>query len=451
VVSQEPAAGSGPAASGLEAKVDAYLGPYVRTRNFSGAILIARVDRVLLEKGYGQANVELSAPATPETRFHIASVSKPFTAAAILLLEERGRLRVEDALSRFLPAYPGGERITLHHLLAHRSGVPNVNQLPGYEERKSQHWSLDEIIGWFKDRPLEFEPGSRFSYSNSNYNLLAAVVERVSGETYGDFLRRNVLAPAGLRDTDHDGNPATLVPGRAAGYVPVGLDGIENAPLIDWSIKTGNGSLYSTVGDLHRWVRALRAGKVLAPSSVAKMFTDHGDGVGYGWFLHAGQPASVSMSGRAPGFSASIEESPGDGLVAVVAANLYSSLTVTVAPDLMALARGESREPRVPAHPVTVPNDVLARNVGRYRFGQDFRFNPGATAEVRLAGGGLELVVSNGGGTTALLPVTEERFVDRLYGGTVTFPREAGGRVQRLLWNFGRDYEAQRTSHETSP
>lgn len=436
----------GDVGSDLTRRVDAYVGPYVRSRNFSGAVLIAHGDRVLVRKAYGLANEELGVPNAPETRFHIASVSKSFTAAAVLRLEEQGRLRVQDPLARFVPDYQGGDRITLHHLLAHTSGIRNVNQLPGYDERSRQPWTLEQIVGWFRNEPLEFEPGSRYRYSNSNYNLLAYVVEKASGEVFGEYLRRNVLGPAGLRDTAHHGDAAALVPGRASGYVPTGPDGLENAPFIDWSIKTGNGSLYSTVDDLHRWVLSLRSGKVIGPASLDRMLSDHGDGVGYGWFIRKGPPRSFGLSGRSPGYAASLEHFVDEDLVVVVASNVYSSLTQSMAPDLAAIARGEERRPLLPERPADVPAEVRARYAGRYRFGCDFAFNPGLLAEVRPAGDGLVLV---GGGTTYLIPLSAEKFLDRLYGGTVSFRSDPDGRVRSLVWTFGRDYEAIRMVEPT--
>jgi len=147
---------------GLEAKVDAYVQPFVEGNNFSGTILIAKGGTILVDKGYGLANYELLVRNTPRTRFHIASVSKSFTAVAILMLQERGLLNVADPLSKFIPEYPGGHKITIHHLLTHTSGIPNVNNLPGYQEKSLSRMNLADVIKMFEDKPLEFEPGARF-------------------------------------------------------------------------------------------------------------------------------------------------------------------------------------------------------------------------------------------------------------------------------------------------
>ena len=189
---------------GLDARVDSYLAPYVKGKNFLGAVLVAQGDRVLVNRAYGAASYELQVPNSPETRFHIASVSKPFTAAAILLLEQRGMLHVSDPVSRFLPAFPNGQKITLQHLLTHTSGITNVNNLPEYATASRFAQTPATLIELFQSKPLGFEPGTKYEYSNSNYNILAFVIEQVSGKSYGEFLRENIFVPLGLQDTGHD-------------------------------------------------------------------------------------------------------------------------------------------------------------------------------------------------------------------------------------------------------
>jgi CubicO group peptidase (beta-lactamase class C family) len=437
--------GSVPASdSTLEARIEAYVRPYVESNNFSGALLVARAGKVVVRRAWGYANVELHVPNTPDTRFQIASVSKSFTAAAILLLEERGRLRVDDPLDKHLPGYPNGDRIRILHLLTHTSGIPNVNAFPEYDERARSPQRLEDIVAWFRDRPLDFEPGARYAYSNSNYNLLALLIERVSGRPYGVFLKEALLDPLGLSHTAHHGDAGELIPERASGYVPVGFADIANAPYLDWSIKTGNGSLYSTVDDLLRWERSLAEPRLLGTQSLRRMFTDHGAGAGYGWFIRSGDHPSVAITGRAPGFSASVERFTNEDLTVILASNLYSSITQAMAADVAALALGEDRKPLLPASPVHVPDALQERYVGRYQFGADFRFNPNMMGEVRRVPGGLMLVMSGGGGTSHLIPLAEDRFLDRAYGGVVRFVSGTQGDVVALLWNFGQDYRAER-------
>jgi CubicO group peptidase (beta-lactamase class C family) len=428
----------------LKAKVEAYVQPYVQSNNFSGAILIANGDNILMRKAYGMANIELSVPNTPKTRFHVASISKSFTAAAIILLEQRGKLSTSDPLNKFIPDYPNGDQITIHHLLVHSSGIPNVNNFPDYSIKSKSFHNLDEIIDWFKHKPLKFNPGERYDYSNSNYNLLAKLIEKVSGETYGKFLKKNIFVPLGMIDTAHDGNTNAIIENRAYGYMPTGFLDLMNAPNIVWSIKTGNGSIYTTVDDLYKWDRSLNGSKLLNRVSRNKIFTDHINGVGYGWFIRKGKPRCVAINGRAPGFAASLERFIEDDICIVIVANIYSSIVHTMAEDLAAIVFGQERPPKVPVHPVKIDPLILKSYEGRYQFGDDFTFRPRLINEVKTEGNGIIFKPIEGGGVSFLIPLGKDRFLDRLYGGIVRFVKDAQGNTTHLIWRFRQDYKANR-------
>src|SRR5262245_40890765 len=179
----------------LESKVDAYLKPYQSLSAFSGQVLMARGGRILLSKAYGMANYELEVANTTDTKIHIASLSKTFTAASILLLQQRGSLSVQEPLAKYLPDYPHGTEITIHHLLTHTSGIPDINGMPAYDTVSRYPQTPASLIAVFRDKPLMGAPGSRYRYSNSNYNLLAFIIEKESGDSYGEFVRKNLLEP----------------------------------------------------------------------------------------------------------------------------------------------------------------------------------------------------------------------------------------------------------------
>ncbi len=281
-------------------RVEAYLKPFVETGNLTGTVLVARKGRVLFRHSYGMANYELRVQNSPETRFHIASVSKAFTAAAILQLQEQGRLSVADPLSRFVPDFPNGDRITLDNLLTHTSGIPDINDLSDYDTFARSPHTIAQLVAKFANLPLEFQPGSSYQYSNSNYNLLALVLEKVTGESYGGYLRKHIFDPLGMQDSGHDGDALQLIPLAASGYEPAGITDYENAPYLDWSTKTGNGSLYSTVDDLYRFDRALNTDALLKASTRQKYFVE-GPGNRYGWYIgkRLGHRV-ISGKGRSP-------------------------------------------------------------------------------------------------------------------------------------------------------
>jgi len=178
----------------LESKVDSYLQPYIETGDFSGSVLISKADEILFSKGYGFADISHNIVNTPQTKFKLASVSKQFTAAAILILEQDGLLKVEDSIDKFISDYPNGDEITLHHLLTHSSGIPDIFSFPNYYKKKNLSLTLEDVINWIKEQPLQFQPGERYSYSNSGYNLLAYIIEKVSGRSYGEFLSKRIFA-----------------------------------------------------------------------------------------------------------------------------------------------------------------------------------------------------------------------------------------------------------------
>lgn len=431
-----------PPSPDLAAKVDAYVQPFVESNNFSGVILIAQGNKVLVRKAYGLANYELGVANTPDTKFQIASVSKSFTALAILLLEERGKLSVSDPLSRYIPDYPNGEKITLHHLLTHTSGIPNINAMPEYTQKSRFPATTAQLVEIFKNKPADFAPGARYSYSNSNYNLLAFILEKVSGESYGDFLRANILEPLGMNNTAHPraGEILTL---RASGYQPLRMKEVENAPYLDWSSKTGNGSLYSTVDDLYRFDRALYGDRLLKPATRARMFSEQAAGVGYGWFVRKNLNRRVTaITGRSPGFTSSLERFVDDDLCVIVLANLYTSITQSMASDLAAIALGEKYTPALVSGAIPPGAQQAASYTGKYQLGPDFQFNPNLQVSVEREGE--NLVMRMAAGDSYLIPQSENAFVDRVYGGRVTFAAGADGKITHFTWNFGRDYVAQR-------
>jgi CubicO group peptidase (beta-lactamase class C family) len=279
---------------------------------------------VVFSKGYGIADLEFNVPADADTMFRIGSITKQFTATAILRLAEREKLDVDDPLSRFLPGYPRGDEITLRHLLTHTSGVPNYTDFgPEWVEIVARELSHEEMIALWKDRPLDFEPGERWNYSNSGYYLLGVVIEKASGKSYADFLHDELFEPLGLERTRYDSN-GEVIANRAQGY---GWEDDRhwNDRLIGMSQPGAAGALISTAGDLVRWEMALVAGKAVSPASYEEMtlpFVMNGGrethyGMGLGLEPVAGLPA-VSHGGGIFGFNSFLVHFYESGLTVAV-------------------------------------------------------------------------------------------------------------------------------------
>ncbi|MEI9995167.1 MAG: serine hydrolase domain-containing protein [Rhizomicrobium sp.] len=236
-------------------------------------IAIAHGWRTVFREGFGSANLECFTPVVPETVFHIGSMTKQFTAAAILRLQEQGLLAVDDPLSRFIPDFPDAAAVTLRQLLTHTSGLHNFTaDLFPYTMLQSQDISLAKLVAYLSKQAVEydFEPGTAHSYSNSGFVLLGAVIEKVTGETYSTYLKREVLDRARLKSTVVD-RVSDVVPHRASGYEVWGPGNFHNALFISMSIPRAAGALRSTAEDLLAWHRALFAGDVITPASLALM------------------------------------------------------------------------------------------------------------------------------------------------------------------------------------
>ncbi|MCP4433293.1 MAG: beta-lactamase family protein, partial [Gammaproteobacteria bacterium] len=215
------------------------------------AVLISRGDRVLLSKGYGLADMEQEIPVTSKTKFRIGSITKQFTAASILKLQEEGKLKVTDRLSKYLPGYPRGDEVTLHHLLTHTSGIENYTDKIDFSGRVTQGITPEDLIETFKYEDFNFNPGDSYSYSNSGYFLLGYILERVSGKSYEKYLQETFFKPLAMNDSGVHHADLKLA-NEALGYSHIEGETV-NALNWDMSHAGAAGAIYSTVEDLHRW------------------------------------------------------------------------------------------------------------------------------------------------------------------------------------------------------
>ena len=301
--------------------IDSYLEQLAGRDEFSGAVAVIVDGDLILSKGYGLANREHRAANTPETVFRIASLTKAFTAAAILLLEDRGKLGTADPVGKHWPAAPEAWRdLTIHQLLNHTSGLTHPWSDNGFEDQMMIPRSMDEVLRAYEDEPLRHAPGTEFSYSGVGYFVLARIVEEASGQAYHEFLRGSILEPLGMDSTDGD-RPEPVVMNRAAGYEVV--DGtLRNAAPIYMPILTGGGDLHSTLVDMQHWHAALAAGELLSAGAYERMWTPGLNDYGYGWrILEHGDLTMALHTGGLPGFAALMVHFPGRNTGIVVLSN----------------------------------------------------------------------------------------------------------------------------------
>lgn len=346
-----------PAAAGIEQAVDRAAAKLLADRALTGmGVGVARDGKIVLLKGYGAANLEDREPVTAQTVFRIGSISKEFAAASILLLAERGRLSVDDRLSKYLPDFPRGDEVTLRELLNHTSGIHNYTAVPDFMPVMGvRDLTTAEMIRYIAQQTptFDFAPDTGWNYSNSGFFLLGAVVEKVSGMPYAQFLQDNILAPQGLRDTAID-DLAQIVPARARGYdkQAAAPTGFVNAGFISMSVAAAAGAVRSTPGDLLRWHAALLGGKVLKPESLAMMLKpgrlkdgrlasaarmgagDKPATADYGFGISVGEQngrRTIGHGGAINGFNSSLTTYPDAKLTVVVLTNT-SGAAATAAP-----------------------------------------------------------------------------------------------------------------------
>lgn len=323
-------------------KADEYMKASVKFDQFSGTVLVAKNGVPIFNRGYGMANIELKVPNTTNTVFKIASLTKQFTAMAIMQLQERGKLNINDAICKYLEDCPNAwQPITIRHLLTHTSGIPNFSSLPDWDEKLSiQSYKKLEFVKVFRDLPLLFTPGENFKYSNSAYYLLGLIIEKTAGKSYQDFLKENIFVPLGMKDTQLD-NPYRLTQNLAKGYYWY-LNSFVNAPYHNPSSSYSNGGLLSTTGDLLLWDQALYTEKLVSRKSLDEIFTPNKRDYGYGWIIEKKfNRKSFGHSGSFNGFSSFIQRFPDEKLTVIILSNSDEASATKVANNLSAIAFGE--------------------------------------------------------------------------------------------------------------
>lgn len=266
-------------------KIETLMSAYHQLGQFNGAILVAEHGKVIYQKGFGHADMQWAIPNTSDTKFLLASVSKQFTAMLILQLVDKGLLKLQGKISDYLPYYfkPHGQQISIHQLLAHTAGIPDVMNLPDFDLKYAhQHFTSKALVHLFDSLDLDFKPGTQYRYSNSGYSVLAAIVEEVTQKPYATVLKEQITQPLGMYHTAYLKNK-TVAEKQARSYRAAPIEGYLNDDYFDNSISLGAGGIYSTITDLYLWDQALYNNGLVSDSLKAKMFTPHKNGYGYGF------------------------------------------------------------------------------------------------------------------------------------------------------------------------
>jgi CubicO group peptidase (beta-lactamase class C family) len=407
---------------------------------FSGVVLVAKGKEKIYEQAFGLADRELKVANTIESKFQIASLSKPITAVAILRLVEQRKLNLDDRLAKFVPDFPSAEKITIEELLTHYSGLADASADADYNEWSRFPQTTAALVERAKKKPLRSEPGGSYFYSNSNYHILAFIIEKISGQPYGEFLRNEIFGPCGMTNSAHRAPAEAIVLNLVHGYTPTGATDFENGPYLDWTSKTGNGSLFSTAGDLLRFHRALQDRQLLRPETLrdAYGFERKDRKVGMFWFRRERfGHRSVYVNGSSPGFKAHFERFIDDDAAVIVLSNLYLASPSIIAEDLSAILFGQPATREVPK-PIKLSGDDLKKYAGAFRFGADY-FVKNAPVKIEPGRDHLLLINRDTGFAIPLQPIAGNQFFDRSFWSFVRFEKD------KLIYRNGdTDYVARR-------
>ena len=423
----------------LSAQIDALIRPIANSNNFSGAVLVQKADSTILSGIYGYNNGESEVKNTLNSKFFIGSISAVFTAVAIMQLVEGGKLSVHDTLSKFIPKTPNADKITIHHLLTERSGLPRVvSQKDGsYNKLIVTPHSLNNLVTLIESVEPIAEPGKKYRHSGSSFILLAKVIEMISGESFGDYLRHKVFDPLEMKDTGHYGVEVVYedIEDLAIGYEQEGVTELKRAQRIHWSTKIGHASIYSTAKDLNKFAEALMNKKLLSEASWAKITDGYYEtllGYGISTDRRAGRLCHF-RSGSSPGFSSYFMVYPDEELTIIMLSNIKIHVPYFNAPKIAAIVFGEPYEQLNLVSPVEVKPDMPQSLLGTFQFDENF-YNPNGKVTITYE---KDMLLSDG---APLIPVLDEKgkiikYVNRQFWSRLEFVPDSLGRFSILKFD----------------
>lgn len=397
------------------------------------AVLVARNDAVLLRKGFGMADLELKIPIDPAQVFRIGSITKQFTAVGIFQLVAAGKMKLNDDISAYVPEFPiAGHKVTIAQLLNQTSGLPSYTDEKTWLATSRQDVTPADLLSFTKGKPLLFEPGTNWAYSNTNYILLGEAIAKVSGETYSTYVQAKLLDPAGMHHSRYD-NSDDIIPGRVPGYAAAGPQKWKNAPYLSMTQPYAAGALISTVDDLWKWDKALSEGGLISPRLLEEAYTDtvlpdgRSTGYGYGWRIGTvGRFRTMEHGGGINGFSAYEMKVPDAGLYMAILSNNEGAAPLVGAGALAFRAARAVLGTEAEMKSVQLDPDRIRDFVGAYRV-QD-----GGERQITMSDGKLFVQRTGGPKSPALTAISENEFTLADFGIRFRFARNADGQVNAL-------------------
>lgn len=353
-------------------KMEELVNAYYQNGKFNGVVLVAEKGQPVFQSGYGFRDAEQASLHDIGSIFQIGSITKQFTAALIMQLEQEKKLSVKDKLSKYFKGFKNGDQITIEHLLTHTSGIYNyTNDSLVMQRDVTRHYSRDEMLELFKSYPPDFEPGAKFNYSNSGYILLGYIAEKAGKKSFEQLMHEKIFRPLGMNNTGFDFTHLEH-PKKSNGYFVISTDTIIPAPVVDSTIAHAAGAIYSTAGDLLKWERAIFTSKILNEGAWNKVFTPFKSKYGYGWVIDSATGRELhAHSGGIHGFSSYIIRFPAEELVVVLLDNSSKQVSA-IAKSLAAISLGEKYTIPEVRREIKITKEQLHHYVGEYQLAPQF-------------------------------------------------------------------------------
>ena len=412
-------------------KINELVTAYARQYKFNGTVLVVNKGQVVFSKGYGFKSVKDSTYNDVNTIYQLGSVTKQFTATVILQLQEQKKLSVHDKLAKYFPGLPGADTITIEHLLTHTSGIYNyTNDGKFMASEATKPATQEKIIALFKDKPLDFEPGTKWSYSNSGYMLLGYIIEKVTGKTYEQEVRERIFKPLGMTHSGFDFTHLASLD-KATGYTVYKEQMKLPAGIVDSSVSYAAGSIFSTVNDLWQWHKGLMKHSIIKAFSLEKAYTPYKNDYGYGWVIDTvfGK-RQVSHGGGIFGFNTNFARIPADDVCVVLLSNMNTGSLGPMNRSILAILYNQPYE--VPKEKVAIYVDttILQQYAGEYEL------QPGFIITLRVDNGVLK-GKATGQGEFDMFAETENKFFLKVVDASAEFVKDADGKVTTMIWKQG--------------
>ncbi len=418
------------AAQDFQTKADEYLNTLASQQKFNGAVLVVKDGKVLYQKGFGYRDFDKKIKHDAQSIFQIGSVTKQFTSAIVMQLQQEKKLSVKDKISKYFPTFPRANDITIENLLSHTSGIYNyTNDRAFMMSKVAIPHSEEQMIALFKDKPLNFEPGSKYDYSNSGYMLLGYIIQKVTGKPYEQVVRERILQPLQMNQSGFDFTNLKNEY-KTTGYYTI-TDTLINAAIVDSTVSYAAGALYSTVGDLYKWEQALYGDKIMNAESRKMAFTPVLEKYGYGWAIDTMYgKLTYAHGGGIHGFTSYLLRFPEERLMIVLLDNSGGGKLGPMGKDLAAIAFGKPYTIPTALKEIKLDEKILQNYVGEYELAPNFILT------VRLDNGQLK-TQATGQSEVDIYAEKEDLFFLKVVEAKIEFKKDESGKVTSLILHQG--------------